>query len=98
MSSARDVIHQPVRLKILASLNASRGKPLEFSRLKAITETTNGNLGSHLASLETAGYVKLEKIIEANRPRTNAYLTPAGRKAFQEHLIFLRDIIDTAGT
>ena len=97
MSAPVDMIHQPVRLKILAALNAARGKPLEFSRLKAITEATNGNLGSHLASLEAAGFIRLEKDFAGKRPRTSATLTPAGRRAFETHLIFLRDIIDSAG-
>ncbi len=97
MAAANDIIHQPVRLRILAALNAARPMPIEFSRLKLITEATNGNLGSHLSTLESAGYVRLEKDFAHKRPRTRAFLTGEGRRALEAHLSFLRDIIDAAG-
>lgn len=40
-----DIIHQPLRLKIGAALNAlPAGTGLEFARLKNLTEATDGNL------------------------------------------------------
>ena len=57
-----EIIHQSLRLKIMAALHAEpRGEALEFSRLKAIVQATDGNLGSHLTTLEKAGYVAIAK-------------------------------------
>ena len=40
-----EIIHQQVRLRIMAALNAvPDGEPIEFTRLKAIVQATDGNL------------------------------------------------------
>jgi DNA-binding MarR family transcriptional regulator len=92
-----EVIHQSMRLKIMSSLNVlGRGDWLDFARLKSILETTDGNLGAHLETLSKAGYVVLEKRFEGKRPQTRVRATPAGRKAFNEHVAYLRSILDNA--
>lgn len=96
MSQADDLIHQPLRLKIMAALGAEKGAPLDFPRLKAITQATDGNLGSHLTTLEKAGYVAIEKDFVGKRPRTRAALTPLGRKAFRDHVAYLRAVVEAA--
>ncbi|PHY19386.1 transcriptional regulator [Caulobacter sp. BP25] len=96
MSQADDLIHQPLRLKIMAALAAEKGAPLDFPRLKAITQATDGNLGSHLTTLEKAGYVAIEKDFVGKRPRTRAALTPLGRKAFRDHVAYLRAVVEAA--
>jgi hypothetical protein len=46
------IIHQPLRLKIMAALKTlPRGERLEFVRLRAIVNATEGNLGAHLGTL-----------------------------------------------
>jgi DNA-binding MarR family transcriptional regulator len=90
-----EVIHQSMRLKIMSSLNVlGRNDWLDFARLKSILETTDGNLGAHLETLSKAGYVVLEKRFEGKRPQTRVRATPAGRKAFNEHVAYLRSILD----
>jgi DNA-binding MarR family transcriptional regulator len=90
-----EIVHQPMRLKIMAALNALRGsESLDFARLKALVEATDGNLGAHLTTLENAGYVSVSKEFVARKPRTSVTLTRAGRKAFAQHVADLRDIID----
>ena len=89
-----EVIHQSTRLRIMSVLNAMpAGEGLEFKRLKAISQATDGNLGAHLAVLEKADYVSLAKDFVGKRTRTRAIITRAGRKAFALHLEYLRDII-----
>jgi DNA-binding MarR family transcriptional regulator len=89
------LLHQPLRLKIMAALYAERDRePLDFPRLKRIVEATDGNLGSHLATLETAGYVAVEKDFAGKKPRTRLSLTPEGRRAFRAHVAYLREIIE----
>lgn len=88
------IIHQPVRLKIMSALKAlSDREMLEFVRLKALSGATEGNLGAHITSLELAGYIEVTKDFHNNRPRTRARLTRAGRRAFEDYVAFLRDII-----
>jgi DNA-binding MarR family transcriptional regulator len=70
------IIHQPARLKIMAALRALPPREqLEFMRLKNIVGTTDGNLGSHLVTLEEAGYLEVEKDFLGKKPRTRVRLT-----------------------
>lgn len=90
-----EIIHQPMRLKIMAALNAVKGEQaLDFPRLKAIVEATDGNLGAHIMTLENAGYVATEKDFIGKKPRTQVSMTKAGRTAFARHVAYLRGIID----
>jgi len=95
MPESNDLIHQPLRLKIMAALNglASR-ESVEFSRLRSIVGATDGNLGAHLATLEQAGYVNIEKLFVDNKPRTRVSMTREGRKALVQHVAYLRDVLD----
>ena len=57
-----EIIHQLLRLRIMAAIYAGRRSlPLEFTDLKRIAQATDGNLGSHLSTLEKAGYVAIAK-------------------------------------
>ena len=92
---ADEIIHQQVRLRIMATLNALKeDERIEFTRMKAILAATDGNLGAHLTTLENAGYIAVEKDFVAKKPRTRVAMTRAGRKAFARHVAYLRDIID----
>ena len=96
MANPDEIIHQSLRLKIMAALFAAKDlDPIEFGRLKALIEATDGNLGSHLATLEGAGYVNIEKDFVGKKPRTRASITRAGTAAFRQHTSYLRDIIDS---
>ena len=94
MTSAPDeVIHQPVRLRIMAALSASEGEGLDFTHLKKLTGATDGNLGAHLDHLARAGYIEVSKAFVGRRPKTTAKATSEGRAAFARHVAFLREII-----
>jgi DNA-binding transcriptional ArsR family regulator len=98
MAKPDEIIHQSLRLRIMAALHAGRdGEGLEFNRLKALVGATDGNLGSHLATLEGAGYVTIAKDFVAKKPRTRAAITRDGERAFQAHRDYLREVIDSAG-
>ena len=95
MAELDDIIHQPLRLKIMAALNAlPPASGLEFARLKKLTGATDGNLGAHIETLAKAGYVSVEKAFVGKKPQTTVTVTPAGRNAFDEHVLSLRQIID----
>ena len=90
-----EIIHQSTRLKLMSVLNAMPdGQGLDFKRLKAIAQATDGNLGAHLATLEKAGYVAILKDFVGKRPRTQAVISRAGRRAYEQHLQYLRDILE----
>lgn len=95
MAALNELIHQPTRLRIMAALNAlAPGTEVEFTYLRDLLQLTDGNLGTHLAKLEEAGYVQVRKTFVGRKPRTYVALTPRGRLAFAEHLEALRAIVD----
>ncbi len=77
------VIHEPGRLMIVALLAAV--KECDFVYLLNETEMNKGNLSSHLARLEEAGYVEIEKTYRGKVPQTLLRLKPAGLAAFDEY-------------
>jgi DNA-binding MarR family transcriptional regulator len=77
------VIHEPARLMIVATLYVV--KEADFLYLHRQTELTKGNLSSHLAKLEEAGYVKIEKTFRGKIPFTLCGLTKKGRAAFEAY-------------
>jgi DNA-binding MarR family transcriptional regulator len=90
-----EVIHQSTRLKIAATLNAlSPGESLEFGRLKAILGATDGNMATHLGALERAGYIAVEKDFVGKKPRTRVSLSKEGRRAFERHVAYLKDLLE----
>ena len=94
MAELDDIIHQPLRLKIMAALNAlPAATGLEFSRLKKLTGATDGNLGAHIETLAKAGYVAVEKAFVGKKPQTTVTATAAGRGAFARHVATLQEII-----
>ena len=71
MAELDDVIHQPLRLRIMAALNAlPNSVGLEFSKLKKLTGATDGNLGAHIETLAKAGYVRVDKAFVGKKPQT----------------------------
>ena len=95
MEQPDPLIHQPVRLKIMAALKVlPEDEMLEFVRLKAIAGATEGNLGAHITTLEEAGYAAVVKDFNGKRPRTRVSLTREGRRAFEAYVSYLKDIIE----
>ena len=78
------VIHDPGRLMIFVLLGSV--KECDFLYLLHETEMNKGNLSSHLARLEEAGYVEIKKTYRGKVPRTILRLTRAGRTAFDHYL------------
>ncbi len=98
MARFDEIIHQPVRLRIMAALNAlPEAAQLDFSALRDMLEVTDGNLATHLRKLEDEGYIMVEKTFVGRHPRTYIALTPKGRWAFAEHVQALREILANAG-
>jgi DNA-binding transcriptional ArsR family regulator len=77
------VIHEPARLMIVSLLYVS--KEADFVFLQRETGLTKGNLSSHLARLEAAGYVHIEKMFRGKVPLTLCSLTQTGRAEFEAY-------------
>jgi DNA-binding MarR family transcriptional regulator len=54
---------------------------------------TDGNLTTHIRTLQEAGYVSVTKSFRNNRPLTTCSLTEAGHKAFTGYINLLEQII-----
>lgn len=77
------VVHEPARLALLTALSACESA--DFLFLQNITGLTKGNLSVHLAKLEQAGLVSVEKGYRGKKPFTAVSATPAGLSALREH-------------
>ena len=89
------VIHERVRLAIVSALAVH--EMLTFNELKALLETTDGNLSVHARKLEDAGYVACRKFFEGRTPRTEYRLTAAGKKALERYLGHMEALIKRVG-
>ena len=85
------VIHEKGRLAIMSALAAT--PELSFTDLRDTLEMTDGNLTTHIRTLQEAGYVSVTKAYQKNRPLTTCSLTAAGRKAFTEYIDLLEQIV-----
>ena len=85
------VIHEKGRLAIMSMLAASPA--LSFTELRDTLNMTDGNLTTHIRTLQEAGYVSVTKSFRDNRPLTTCALTSAGKKAFTNYINLLESII-----
>jgi len=85
-------IHEKGRLSIMTLL-ASRADPWAFQDLKVQLDMSDGNLITHLRTLEKTAFIAGEKLTGGGRPQTLYSLTSTGRKAFLAYLAVLEQIL-----
>jgi len=85
------VIHEKGRMAIMATLAATPEQ--SFTELRGALKMTDGNLITHLRTLQEAGYVAVTKSYEEGKPQSTYTLTAKGRKAFQEYIDLLEEIV-----
>jgi len=85
------LIHERLRLGIVSALAVN--DRLTFNNLKALLQTTDGNLSVHARKLEDAQYISCEKTFDGRVPRTEYRLTAAGRRAFEKYLAHMEAIL-----
>jgi len=85
------LIHERLRLGILSALAVNES--LTFHDLKALMQTTDGNLRVHARKLEEAGYVSCTKSFERRVPKTAYSITPVGRRALERYLDHMEALI-----
>ena len=85
------LIHERMRLGIVSALAVNES--LSFNELKALMQTTDGNLSVHARKLEDAGYITCTKRFDGRVPRTEYRLTPLGRRALERYLEHMEALI-----
>lgn len=85
------VIHEKGRLAIMSMLAAA--PELSFTEMRDTLKMTDGNLTTHIRTLQETGYVSVTKSFRNNRPLTTCSLTSAGKKAFTNYINLLEQII-----
>jgi DNA-binding MarR family transcriptional regulator len=80
-----------VRLGVMSILMVN--EDVNFNDLKQMLEVTDGNLATHLQTLEENGYIKVQKGFVGKKTNTTYAVTKAGQKAFTDHISGLEKMI-----
>lgn len=89
------VFDSRIRLGIMSALLVN--EDVNFNDLKELIDVTDGNLASHLKTLEESGYLKVQKGFIGRKTNTTYSVTKAGEKAFKTHLDALEKMIRSIG-
>ena len=81
-----------VRLGIMSVLMVNDW--LDFNTIKDLLKVTDGNLSSHIQSLENLEFLEIRKEFVGKRPRTSYRVTQLGRKSFSNHLKALEILLN----
>lgn len=85
------VFDSRIRLGIMSSLIVNT--TVNFNELKELLDITDGNLASHLKTLEESAFVKVSKGFIGRKTNTTYSITKTGEKAFKQHLDALEKMI-----
>lgn len=80
-----------IRLGIMSSLMVN--DEVNFNELKELLNITDGNLASHIKSLEENGAIKVHKGFVGRKTNTTYSVTKMGEKAFRAHILALEKMI-----
>lgn len=85
------LIHERMRLALVSALAVHES--LTFNELKALLDTSDGNVSVHARKLEDAGYIACKKGFDGRIPRTEYRLTAVGRRALERYLSHMEALI-----
>lgn len=91
IANLNKVFDSRIRLGIMSALMVNES--VHFNELKELIDVTDGNLASHLRTLEESGYLKVQKGFIGRKTQTSYSVTKAGEKAFRLHLEALEEMI-----
>lgn len=80
-----------IRLGIMSALAVN--DKFDFNALKEFLDVTDGNLASHIKALEKEEFIGVEKSFVGKKPNTKYFMTKKGKKAFEDHLKALENLI-----
>lgn len=82
-----------IRLGVMSVLIVNQNA--SFNELKQLLDLTDGNLASHLNTLEQAEYIKVQKSFIGRKTNTTYSITDLGKQAFKAHLDALEKMIQS---
>lgn len=85
------VFDSRIRIGIMSALMVNES--LNFNDLKSLIDITDGNLATHLKTLEDHKYIDVKKGFIGRKTNTTYSVTKAGEKAFRAHLDAIEEII-----
>jgi DNA-binding MarR family transcriptional regulator len=80
-----------IRLGIMSILMVNTS--VDFSTMKELLNSTDGNIASHTSALEKVEYIEIQKQFIAKKPNTKYKITKLGRKAFKDHIDALENLL-----
>ena len=80
-----------IRLGVMSVLMVN--EEISFNDLKQLLEVTDGNLATHLVTLEEQGFIKVHKGFIGRKTNTTYSITRSGEKAFSDHIAALENMI-----
>ena len=87
-----EVIHQPIRTRIIAHLVNT--KECDYSTLKKTLGLSDGHMTTHMRVLLSNEYVSMKKEFINNKPKTTYSMTKKGKQKFKEYIEDLKKIIE----
>ena len=91
ISGLNKIFDNRIRLGVMSILMVN--EEISFNDLKQMLEVTDGNLATHLQTLEESGYMKVHKGFIGRKTNTTYSITRAGEKAFKDHIQGLENMI-----
>lgn len=91
ISGLNKIFDNRIRLGVMSSLMVN--DEISFNDLKGLLEVTDGNLATHLQTLDESGYIKVHKGFIGRKTNTTYSITRAGEKAFKDHIDGLEKMI-----
>lgn len=85
------VFDSRIRLGVMSTLVVN--DEISFNDLKQILDVTDGNLATHLVTLEENGFLKVHKGFIGRKTNTTYTITKMGEKAFSDHIAALENMI-----
>jgi DNA-binding MarR family transcriptional regulator len=85
------IFESRIRLGVMSILMVN--EEINFNDLKQMLEVTDGNLATHLVTLEQNGFLKVKKGFIGRKTNTTYSITRAGEKAFTDHITALENMI-----
>ncbi|MDT8400513.1 MAG: transcriptional regulator [Bacteroidales bacterium] len=85
------LLENRIRLGIMSALVVNDS--MDFNSLKDLLDVSDGNLASHLRSLEENDLIEVRKQFIGRKPNTKYTATGHGRDIFNQHLDALEQLI-----
>ena len=91
ISGLNKIFDNRIRLGVMSVLIINEN--ISFNDLKAMLEVTDGNLATHLVTLEENGFIKVHKGFIGRKTNTTYSITKLGEREFKNHVKVLESMI-----